>query len=185
MSPPRVFRHPLPVKPWHPWASVSPSERRNSRETGAGLGRLGLGPACVDRLPSSRKGRAHAQVPTPGPPARGWAEASPSPPQSGLDSGHHMPWPCCPQRCQVTSHLRTSAQSHTASGKTRIPSQLKTSPGVTASAEFQRIPKSSRAPGCQPAWRPAAHGPVAVASQANPVPTQRVIAHPPLACLHF
>lgn len=182
---PHVFRQPLPVRPWHPWASVSPSEGRSPRETGVRLGRLGPGPACVDRLPSSRQGQAHAQVPTPGPPAKGWVEASPSPPQSGLDSGHHMPWPRCPQRCQVPPHLRTSAQSHTASDKTKIPSQPKPSPRVMTSAEFQRIPKSSRAPGRRPARRPAAHGLVAVTSKANPVPSLRVIACLLLAWLHF
>lgn len=62
-----------------PWASVSPSEGRDSRETGGGLGRLALGNSVCGQAPEFQVGRVHTQALVPGPPGKGLGGGLPIP----------------------------------------------------------------------------------------------------------
>lgn len=116
------------MRSWHPWASVSPSEGRDSREMGVGLRRLALGPACEGRPLSSRWGASTPRHSCQARQARGWAEASPPshavwvwlwPPHSTASLSSNVPSSVPPPDL---------CPSHTASDKARTAAQRSPAP---------------------------------------------------------
>lgn len=113
------------------------------------------------QAPSSRRGE-HTQVLAPGPQAKGWAEASPSPPWSlGLalaTSLHGLPVPKCAKFSPTPRPLPKVTQRVTKPG-------LRPSSAQLQSHDIWRISKDSRAPAPPRARGPPPHGQVAAASQ--------------------
>lgn len=133
------------------------------------------------QAPEFQAGRAHTQVLAPGPQAKGWAEASPSPPWSlGLalaTSLHGLTVPKCAKFSPTSRPLPKVTQ--------RV-----TKPGFhPSSAQLQChyiwiISKGSRAPAPPRARGPAPHRQVAAASQ-GAIASKKVITRLLLAQVHF